>query len=158
MDLETALAELAAERTARQREEARADRLQREVEHLTRLIERLAKHLGLPEPELDAAEVRATAEEPVPPSAPAAPSRPERLKRGRQEGHGRSALPPNLPRDVHEHRPASCAQCGGTDLRDLGQETTELLDYVASYLRVRRVIRSFRFIASRKRSPEKCVR
>ena len=52
------------------------------------------------------------------------------------------ALPPELPRVIRVHAPASCScpECGGT-LRQLGEDTSEQLDYVPGYFQVIRHVR-----------------
>ena len=52
------------------------------------------------------------------------------------------ALPPELPRVIRVHAPAncSCPECGGA-LRQLGEDTSEQLDYVPGYFRVIRHVR-----------------
>ena len=53
----------------------------------------------------------------------------------------RRLLPPHLPRDVIEHQPACiCPACGGT-LRLLGEDVTEVLDYVPASFRITRHMR-----------------
>ncbi len=53
----------------------------------------------------------------------------------------RRPLPESLPRDVVEHAaPCACPQCGGT-LRALGEDVTEVLDYVPGSFRVIRHVR-----------------
>ncbi len=52
------------------------------------------------------------------------------------------ALPAHLPRDVHLHHPETtlCPDCGGP-LKPLGEDISELLEYVPSHFRVIRHIR-----------------
>ncbi len=53
----------------------------------------------------------------------------------------RRPLPPHLPRDVIEHTTVCiCSACGGT-LRLLGEDVTEVLDYVPASFRVTRHVR-----------------
>ena len=53
----------------------------------------------------------------------------------------RRPLPPHLPRDVVEHAaPCACPNCGGT-LRALGEDVTEVLEYVPGSFRVTRHVR-----------------
>ena len=53
----------------------------------------------------------------------------------------RKPLPPHLPRDVVEHPTAcACPQCGGA-LRRLGEDVTEILEYVPGSFRVIRHVR-----------------
>jgi len=51
-------------------------------------------------------------------------------------------LPPELPRVIRVHAPASCAcpECGGV-LRQLGEDASEQLDYVPGYFQVIRHVR-----------------
>jgi len=57
-------------------------------------------------------------------AAPSAPAETTRRKPARRP------LPESLPRDVVEHAaPCACPKCGGT-LRALGEDVTEVLDYV----------------------------
>jgi len=67
--------------------------------------------------------------------APSAPTATTRRKPARRP------LPENLPRDVVEHAaPCACPKCGGT-LRALGEDVTEVLDYVPGSFRVIRHVR-----------------
>jgi len=53
----------------------------------------------------------------------------------------RKPLPETLPRDVVEHAPAcACPKCGGA-LRRLGEDVTEVLEYVPGSFRVTRHVR-----------------
>ena len=53
----------------------------------------------------------------------------------------RKPLPENLPRDVVEHAPAcACPKCGGA-LRRLGEDVTEVLEYLPGSFRVTRHVR-----------------
>jgi transposase len=53
----------------------------------------------------------------------------------------RKPLPETLPRDVVEHAaPCACPKCGGS-LRPLGEDVTEVLDYVPGSFRVTRHVR-----------------
>lgn len=59
----------------------------------------------------------------------------------RRRKPARRPLPENLPREVVEHAaPCTCPKCGGT-LRPLGEDVTEVLDYVPGTFRVIRHIR-----------------
>ena len=72
--------------------------------------------------------------EPEPP-ATAAPAETTRRKPARRP------LPQSLPRDVVEHAaPCACPKCGGA-LRALGEDVTEVLDYVPGSFRVIRHVR-----------------
>jgi transposase len=72
--------------------------------------------------------------EPEPPALPPLPGKPRRKP-------ARRPLPAHLPRDVVEHpAPSDCPQCGGA-LRPLGQDVTEVLEYVPGSFRVIRHVR-----------------
>ena len=70
-------------------------------------------------------------DEPVDSTAPVVPLR----RRSRE-------FPAHLPREVVEHRPqgCDCPECGGR-LRKLGEDASEMLDYVPGYFRVIRHVR-----------------
>jgi len=65
-----------------------------------------------------------------PPSSPQSPR------------HGRRPLPPHLPRDIIEHTPdgTCCPDCGGA-LKPLGEDVSEVLEYVPASFRVQRHVR-----------------
>src|ERR1700688_2499469 len=74
---------------------------------------------------------------PPEPDEPAAPSDNEPPRRK----PARKPLPEALPRDVVEHAaPCACPKCGGS-LRPLGEDVTEVLDYVPGAFRVTRHVR-----------------
>lgn len=84
----------------------------------------------------------------APAAAPALPSTPPRLI-AVDGGPGRSGarrapreLPPELPRVIRIHAPASC-QCPGcgSAMRRLGEDASEQLDYVPGYFQVIRHVR-----------------
>lgn len=80
----------------------------------------------------------ATPSEPGP-DAEASAIEPELQPRRRKPK--RRPLPENLPRDVVEHAPAcACPKCGGA-LRRLGEDVTEVLEYVPGSFRVTRHVR-----------------
>jgi len=73
--------------------------------------------------------------EPPPEPADPAPSETTRRKPARRP------LPDSLPRDVVEHpAPCACPRCGGA-LRRLGEDVSEVLDYVPGSFRVIRHVR-----------------
>jgi transposase len=79
-----------------------------------------------------------TASEPEPEPDPSA-IEPEIQDRRRKPK--RKPLPENLPRDVVDHAPAcACPKCGGA-LRRLGEDVTEVLEYVPGSFRVTRHVR-----------------
>ncbi len=112
---------------------ARLRRMQfgRSSERLTREADQL--QLALEELEADAP---APAEPDTPASDQGAHGRPERRKPARR------ALPDHLPRETVEHGAEVCAcpACGGA-LRRLGEDVTEVLDYVPGWFRVIRHVR-----------------
>jgi transposase len=112
---------------------------QSEIEHLKLLVEKFRRmlfgksaerfkgqieqfELYLDEKAQDVAQVEAELAVRQPPSSP------------RQ---GRRALPEHLPREIIEHLPevACCPDCGGA-LKRLGEDVSEVLDYVPASLRV----------------------
>ena len=98
-------------------------------EKLRGAIEQLELLLGDLEEEI--AETAPAEPEPVPTTATA----PERRKPARRP------LPESLPREVVEHAaPCTCPQCGGA-LHPLGEDVTEVLDYVSGTFRVIRHVR-----------------
>ena len=61
----------------------------------------------------------------------------ERRKAADRKPFGRKPLPDHLPRErvVHEP-PLGCSSCGGTVLRKIGEDVTEVLEYVPSSFKV----------------------
>src|SRR6266481_3656688 len=106
-------------------------RFGRKSEKLDQRIEQL--ELKLEELESRKAERAVTAENSVPPGASegAAPVRP-----------ARRPLPEHLPRETRTHQPqqASCPQCGGK-LCKLGEDVSEMLEYVPARFKVIRHVR-----------------
>jgi transposase len=99
-------------------------------EKLRGAIEQLELVLG----ELEEQVAEAT---PPAPDEPAAPTDAETPRRK----PARKPLPETLPRDVVEHAaPCACPKCGGS-LRPLGEDVTEVLDYVPGSFRVTRHVR-----------------
>jgi transposase len=82
-------------------------------------------------------EIAATAPAEPPSAEPAAQAPGETMRRK----PARRPLPESLPRDVVEHpAPCACPRCGGA-LRRLGEDVTEVLDYVPGSFRVIRHVR-----------------
>jgi transposase len=101
-----------------------SERLDREIEQLELLLGELEE--GVAESHIRAAQ--ATNKERAIPACVQSPSR--------QPG-GRKPLPAHLPRERIVHQPApACSCCGGTVLRKLGEDVTELLEYVPSSFKV----------------------
>ena len=109
----------------------RRARFGRSSEKLDREIEQLELLLG--ELEEGVAESAARTEQAQSgTAAPAARAKPTDRKPG-----GRKPLPAHLPREQITHAPApTCACCGGKVLRRIGDEVTEVLEYVASSFKV----------------------
>ncbi len=107
----------------RERFGASSEKLRTAIEQLELLLGDLEEQIAEtapPEPEQPA------------PSAPTATTRRKPARR---------PLPDSLPRDVVEHAaPCACPKCGGT-LRALGEDVTEVLDYVPGSFRVTRHVR-----------------
>ncbi len=99
-------------------------------EKLRGAIEQLELILG----DLEEQVAQAAPPEPDEPAAPTGDEPPRRKP-------ARKPLPEALPRDVVEHAaPCACPKCGGS-LRPLGEEVTEVLDYVPGAFRVTRHVR-----------------
>ena len=74
------------------------------------------------------------------PAEPRQPAAPEPADTTRRKP-ARRPLPENLPRTTVEHAaPRACPKCGGT-LHRLGEDVTEVLDYVPAVFRVIRHVR-----------------
>lgn len=111
-------------RLLRERYGASSEKLRGAIEQLELTLEELETQLAETEP----------AEAPEPP-ATAAGTKPARRKPVRKP------LPAQLPRDVVEHAPpCACPNCGGT-LRPLGEDVTEVLEYVPGSFHVIRHVR-----------------
>ncbi len=124
---------------------------QAEIEHLRLLLAQLRRlrfgrkseklelrigqlELKLEELEARKAEQAASAENRIPPQA--APSSSAKGKPARRP------LPEHLPRETKTHEPKqkSCPDCGGA-LRKLGEDVSEMLEYVPAYFKVIRHVR-----------------
>jgi transposase len=119
-----------------------------EIEHLTLLIAKLQRmqfgrrsekverqieqlELKLEELEANRAESTPAVEQPAATGTPAPTTKP-----------ARRPLPEHLPRQVETHTPAeqTCPQCGGT-LAKLGEDVSEMLEYVPASFKVIRIVR-----------------
>lgn len=114
-------------------------RLRQQLARLRRMqFGRSSERLGAEADQLELAleDLEAEMPSPAPPSEPeGGPGRPDRRKPARRP------LPEHLPREVVEHDgAAACPACGGT-LRRLGEDATEVLDYVPGRFRVIRHVR-----------------
>lgn len=157
-DLQTALAELRAERAARQAAELAS---QAQIAALTaavvQLTEQVAKLLGRRQkkpaveakpasaPEDDAAGGPPNPADVDPalvgrPKPPEIPAVPEKTK-GPVRPSGRKRVPDHLVTDSEPHRPNRCRRCGGDDLRIVGEEITHQLDTIREHLRRHEIVR-----------------
>ena len=108
----------------RERFGASSEKLRSAIEQLELMLEDLEQQIAETAPA-----------EPAPPAMPAASETTTRRKPVRKP------LPATLPRDIVEHAaPCACPQCGGA-LRPLGEDVTEVLDYVPGAFRVIRHVR-----------------
>jgi transposase len=100
-----------------------SEKLDREIEQLELILGELEE--GVVESNERAARARKDAE------------RGERTKSRDRKPPGRKPLPEHLPRErvVHEP-PLACSSCGGTVLRKIGEDVTEVLEYVPSFFKV----------------------
>src|SRR5215831_3363588 len=109
----------------------RRARFGRSSEKLDREIEQLELTLGELEEGVAGSTARAAGKAPVPAT-----------RSGEDGKHGRKPLPAHLPRERIVREPApTCTGCGGTVLRKLGEDVTELLEYVPSTFKVVQVVR-----------------
>jgi len=99
----------------------KSEKLQRQIEQLELRLEELESHRGEKEPK---------AAEPAPSPASSTPGAAKPTRR---------ALPDHLPRQTRQHEPKEtvCPQCQG-ELRKLGEDVSEMLEYVpASFVVIR---------------------
>ena len=61
---------------------------------------------------------------------------------GTRHNHGRSPIPPHIPRQTTQLHPDSCGTCGGDHLDEKKVLTSEEWDYVRAHLRARRIERT----------------
>jgi len=109
----------------------RRARFGRSSEKLDREIEQLELLLGDLEEGMAESKLRAEQAENKQSAVPA------RIKPSNRHAGGRKPLPAHLPRERVVHEPApTCSCCGGTVLRKLGEDVTELLEYVPSSFKV----------------------
>jgi transposase len=101
-----------------------SEKLDREIEQLELLIGEFEEGLA----ESEAGTAQADDKKP----ASQARAKPERNK-----PTGRKPLPAHLPREQITHAPqGACSCCGGTVLRKIGDDVTEVLEYVPSAFKV----------------------
>jgi transposase len=101
----------------------KSEKLQRQIEQLELRLEELESKRSEKEP---------NAPEPTPATAPSTPTTAKPTRR---------ALPDHLPRQTRRHEPKEtvCPQCQG-ELRKLGEDVSEMLEYVpASFVVIRHV-------------------
>jgi transposase len=114
----------------------RRARFGRSSEKLDREIEQLELLIG----ELE--EGAAESNTPTGQAEKKEPTTAQRARPSHREPGGRKPLPAHLPRERIVHEPAAaCTCCGGTVLRKLGEDVTELLEYVPSSFKVIQVVR-----------------
>ncbi len=140
--------ELAAARLGLIEQRLEIERLRVRISRLLRqAFGRSAERLGrqVEQLELGLEEIDALLGETTPPEAPAAAEAEQKALEGTGARGGRKPLPADLPRDVVEHAaPAAegcaCTACGGA-LRRLGEDVSEVLEYVPGSFRVIRHVR-----------------
>ena len=103
----------------------KSEKLQRQIEQLELRLEELESHHGEIEPQRPQPAL-------IPTPSTAAATKP-----------ARRALPEHLPRETRRHEPKQsvCPQCQG-ELRKLGEDVSEMLEYVPASFRVIRHVRS----------------
>ena len=112
----------------------RRHRFGRSSEKLDREIEQLELRLGELEEGVAESKSRAAQAEKKAPAPKARASEDHK--------HGRKPMPAHLPRERTVHEPApTCTACGGTVLRKLGEDVTELLEYIPSSFKVVQIVR-----------------
>jgi transposase len=124
---------LAIENLKAQLAKLRRARFGRSSEKLDREIEQLELTLGELEEGVAESKIR---------TARADRKSPLTASAGEAAKHGRKPMPAHLPRERIVHEPAPlCTGCGGTVLRKLGEDVTELLEYVPSSFKVVQIVR-----------------
>ncbi len=124
-------------RLLRERFGASSEKLRGEIEQLELLLGELEEQVA----------------EAMPPEPDKAAAPPETETQRRKPV--RKPLPATLPRDVVEHAaPCACPKCGGA-LRPLGEDVTEVLDYVPGSFRVIRHVRPKLSCRGASRSPRR---
>ena len=99
-----------------------SEKLDREIEQLELLIGDIEEGVAESEARTEQAEDK-----------DGKPTNPERARRERSKPTGRKPLPAHLPREQVTHAPQeACSCCGGTVLRKIGDDVTEVLEYVPS--------------------------
>ena len=142
-ELERQAAELQAARAGLQEQVLRNEQLKARLARLLRekfgaSSEKLRGSIEQLELTLEDLETDAAGTAPMEASQPAAPPTDHQTTRRKPV---RKPLPGHLPRDVVEHAaPCSCPNCGGA-MRPLGEDVTEILDYVPGSFRVIRHVR-----------------
>jgi hypothetical protein len=118
-----------------------------QIEHLELLVAKLRRmqfgqssekvERQIEQLQLQLEELEATRAE-IPPEPPAEPSVADHSPAPRK----RRSLPDHLPREVHTHLPSeeSCSECGGT-LKKLGEDISEMLEYLPASFKVIRHVR-----------------
>lgn len=141
-ELERQAAELQAARNGLQEQVLRNEQLKARLARLLRerfgaSSEKLRGSIEQLELILEDLEAQIAATAPAEPEPPEQPAKPEKARKK----PARKPLPDNLPREVVQHpAPCACPQCGGA-LRPLGEDVTEVLEYVPGSFHVVRHVR-----------------
>ncbi|HYI69304.1 MAG TPA: IS66 family transposase [Skermanella sp.] len=131
-------AELAAAKAGLMARSLEVEKLRIQLARLRRMqfgrsSEKIAREIEQLELALEDLEATAGASQPPGTSPPAAPERRARS--------GRRPLPEHLPRQDVVHKPAdACPSCGGA-MRHVGEDITEILDYIPGHFNVIRHVR-----------------
>ena len=141
-ELERHAAELQAARNGLQEQVLRNEQLKARLARLLRerfgaSSEKLRGSIEQLELVLEDLEAQIAETAPAEPEQPAPPATPAKTRKK----PARKPLPDNLPREVVQHpAPCACPQCGGS-LRPLGEDVTEVLEYVPGSFHVIRHVR-----------------
>jgi transposase len=105
-------------------------------------IERVIAQLELALEEAETAKAEAIASQPHHPEPEASSPEAQPTEAAQPEKKKRRQLPPELPRRDVVHMPAgACKTCGGTELRNVGENVTEVLAYIPGRFEVIRHVR-----------------
>jgi transposase len=143
-------AELAAAKTGLIAKTLEAEKLKAQLAKLRRekfgasseRIERTIEQLELALEEIEAAKAEMTAPTTSPNEAEVTDAPPVPAGSAAADKKKRRQLPPELPRRAIVHAPAGvCKACGGTELRQVGESVTEVLEYIPGRFEVVRHVR-----------------
>jgi DNA repair exonuclease SbcCD ATPase subunit len=126
---------LEAEKLKAQLARLRREKFGASSERIERAIEQF--ELALEEVEAATAEITVEVNQTEAPDTPPVPDGPSATDKKK-----RRQLPPELPRHDIVHAPAGvCKACGGTELRQVGESVTEVLEYIPGRFEVTRHVR-----------------